>query len=311
MTVPDIKLKIADTVIVCNSKFPQQRFEKAKEIALFYERFKNFFYNGNRRPDIFIRVEMVDKLPQSKRAKDIFVTYHPEDGEENWRLSKKGSAYIFKSPLKDKEQLMFINKTFDEVTAYLLPKEGRGLEWHIADIIYDFLQILLINYFAQRESGIFLHAIGIKDSGGKGYVFAGKSGAGKTTAAKIWYRHSNATVLNDDRIIIRKIRKKFFVYGSPWHGAFSDYLMSRTEEARLRKLFFIHHSPKNTSKPVTSEKAFKLLYPTTFPTFWDGAGLEKMVSFCEGLLRNTPCFRLGFARSKKIIGFIRSLSSKN
>lgn len=308
MKLEKVKLKIADIVITLQSKFPQKGFSPQETKPMFTERFKNFIYDGNERADIVIDIDIVNKLPQPKDIRDIFMVYHPDDGNKNWQLSKKGDTYIFKNFFsKEKEQVMFINRDFNRIKAYLLPKKDKGFVWDFTDIIYDFLQILLINYFAQRNSGIFLHAVGIKDSYGKGYVFTGKSGAGKTTTAKTWHRHSNATVLNDDRVIVRKIKKNFFVYGSPWHGAFSDYLISRTDEARLDKLFFIYHSPKNTAKPVAAEKAFRLLYPTTFPTFWDKQGLEKTISFCEDLVKNISCFHLGLAKDKKAINFVRNI----
>ncbi len=200
---------------------------------------------------------------------------------------------------------MLVNKTFDKVTAYLLPKQNKGLVWNITDIIYDFLQVLLINYFAQRNSGIFTHSVGIKDVDGKGLLFAGKSGAGKSTTARLWHKHSKAMVLNDDRIIVRKVNGKFFIHGSPWHGEFSDYLGSRIETALLKKLFFIHHSPKNIATQIPPKPAFNLLYPALFPTFWDKECLENIAAFCDDLVKNVSCFNLGFAKDKSVIGFVR------
>jgi len=214
-----------------------------------------------------------------------------------------------KSPLEDKKQLMLVNKTFDRVTAYFLPNERKGKVWSTGDIIYDFLQVLLINYFALGKKGIFTHAIGVKDLDGKGLLFAGESGAGKTTTAKLWHSHSKAMVLNDDRVIVRKFKSKFHIYGSPWHGDFGDYLTSRIESASLRNLFFIHHAPKNTTRQISQKEAFNLLYPALFPTFWDKQCLENIVSFCEDLIRNVVCYSLGFVNNKRIIGFVRKINS--
>jgi hypothetical protein len=167
--------------------------------------------------------------------------------------------------------------------------------------------VLLINYFAQRNAGIFTHAIGIRELDGKGLLFAGKSGSGKSTTARLWYKHSKAMVLNDDRIIIRKLKDKFFIYGSPWHGAFSDYLISRIESAPLEKLFFIYRAPKNTVRQIPKKEAFNLLYPTLFPTFWDKGCLENIVSFCQDLIKKTPCYKLGFVNDNRIIRFVRTI----
>jgi len=321
-----IKLKIADTVILMQSEFPlKQLTEEEKKMGLVSERFDNFFYSGKQKPDILIKVNIVNKLPEVTGDEDIFITTHFQDGSENWRLLKEGNAYIYKSPLEDKKQLMVVNKTFDRVDAYLLSKgrwqkaegrrqktESRGQKekefvWNYSDIIYDFLQVLLINYFALKKNGIFTHSVGVRDLDGRGLLFNGKSGCGKSTTARLWHKHSKAMVLNDDRIIVRKFNGKFFIYGSPWHGEFSDYLVSRIESAPLEKLFFIYHAPKNTVKQINEKEAFSLLYPALFPTFWDKECLENIVFSCQDLTKSVPCYKLGFVNDKRVIGFVRRI----
>lgn len=298
------KLKIADVLIRMRSRFPLEQLAKEEREFQAEERFNNFFYSGSQKPHISIDVEIVDKLP-SYSAKPLFITYHFQDKSENWRLLKKADSYIYKSPLKDKKQLMLVNRDFDRVTAYLLPKKDKGKVWTVNDIIYDFLQVLLINYFAQRKEGIFTHSVGIKDLDGAGLLFAGKSGVGKSTTARLWHKHSKATVLNDDRIIVRKADSGFVIYGSPWHGEFSDYLASRIESAPLKNLFFIHHAPRNKLRRVSQKEAFGLLYPALFPTFWDKPCLENIVSFCQDLIKDVFCYSLGFVNDKRIIDFVR------
>lgn len=302
-----VKLKIAEIIIKMQSNFVLEQLTEEKQRLQAVERFKNFFYDGKKEPNILINVEIVNKLPQIRKTEPVFITYHFQDGRENWRLVKKDSIYIYKSPLKDKKQLMFVNETFDRVTAYLLPKKDKGRVWNISDIIYDFLQVLLINYLAQKNSGIFTHAIGVKDLNGRGFLFAGKSGCGKSTTARLWYKHSKAMVLNDDRIIVRKINGGFLIYGSPWHGDFNDYLSSRIESAPLEKLFFIYHSSKNARRRILRKEAFNLLYPAMFPTFWDKECLENIVSFSQDLIRSVPCYCLGFVNDRKVIGFVRKI----
>lgn len=302
-----IKLKIADIVIEMRSAFALE-FKSAEEKKwLHAERYENFFYTGREKPHIVINVKVVDKLPQIKSAKEIFVTFHPEDNAENWRLFQKNGYYIYKTPIEGKRQVMVVNRAFDKVTAYLLPKKNKGWVWDVTDIIYDFLQVLLINYFALHRKGIFVHSVGVKDFDGGGLLFAGKSRSGKSTTAKIWHKHSTAMVLNDDRIIVRKFKNDFFIYGCPWHGDFSDYLSSRIERAMLKKIFFIHHSQKNTALQISPKFAFNLLYPVLFPTFWDKAYLENIALFSQNLIRNMPCYTLGFVNNKEIMQFVRKV----
>jgi hypothetical protein len=303
----EVKLKIADIIIQMQSNFSHEQLSKKEQRLQIPERFNNFSYKGKDKPDIAIKINILDKLPEIRKAEYIFTTYHPDGHNENWRLQKKGNVYIYRCPLENKEQVMLVNETFDRVAAYLLPKKDKARVWNITDIIYDFLQVLLINYFALRKKGIFVHSIGVKDLDGRGLLFAGKSGMGKSTTARLWHKHSRAMVLNDDRIIVRRLKGKFLIYGSPWHGEFSDYLNSRIECAPLDKLFFIYHSSQNTVRQVPVKEAFSMLYPALFPTFWDKRCLENVVSFAENLLKNITCFKLGFVNNKKVIEFVRRI----
>jgi len=303
----EVKLKIADVLIQMKSEFQLQELTEEEKISSRFERFNNFLYEGNDNPDIVIDINIVDVLPESADAEDIFITYHPDGHIENWRLQKKDNSYIYRCPLEGRKQIMFVNKAFDRVTAYLPPKENKARIWNFTYVIYDFLQVLLINYLALNKKGVFVHSIGVKDLDGRGLLFAGKSGAGKSTTARLWHEYSKATVLNDDRIIVRKLNGKFFIYGSPWHGEFGDYLQAHIESAPLEKLFFIYHASKNETQRISEKEAFNLLYPALFPTFWDRGCLENVVSSSWDLVKSVSSFSLGFVNNKEVIEFIRNM----
>ncbi|MBN1405167.1 MAG: hypothetical protein JW946_01455 [Candidatus Omnitrophica bacterium] len=302
----EIKLKIAGIVIRMKSRFAKEKISKKEQKDLFYGRFKSFIYKGKKAADIEIEVDIRQALPRIKKSKDIFITYHPQDGKENWRLFKNRNLYIYECRLKTKKQVMLINKNLNRVKAYLLPKKGKLFVWSFTSIVYDFLQVLLINYCAMKKTGIFIHGIGVKDTDKRGFLFAGPSGAGKTTTARLWHNHSRAFVLNDDRMIARKFGNKFFIYGSPWHGDFSDYLASKVGRALLDKLFFIYHAKKNILSKISEKEAFKLLYTSSFPAFWDKDCLENIASLNTDLINSVKCLKLGFTKNKSIIKFIRN-----
>jgi hypothetical protein len=300
-----LKLRIADAVIEMQSDFGLKELSEEEKRGQRAERFANFFFEGPQKADIRIKVEIVDQLPDIRTTQPVFVTYHFQEGNENWRLHKKNDLYVFRSSLGNRKQLIVINKTFDTAIAYVLPNAMSGRVWEATDIIYDFLQILLIHYFALRNDGIFVHGVGMKDIDGRGLLFAGKSGAGKSTTARIWHTSSKAMVLNDDRIIVRKRKGVFFIFGSPWHGDFSDYLLTRIEGAPLRRCFFIYHSPRNRLRKVAGMEAFSRFYPSLFPAFWDKTCLEHTSSFAMDLIARVPCFMLGFKNDTGVIDFVR------
>ena len=255
--------------------------------------------------DIVIQVEPVAKLPAQVKAEHLFTTIHYDNNEENWSFCRRGRGFVYSCPLKDKEHVVFLDKDFTGGRAFLLNKR-LDRAWKASDLIYDFLQVLLIAYMAQRGSGVILHAAGIRD-GKKGFLFAGKSGAGKSTSSRIWHKNAKATVLNDDRIIIRKAGGRFFMHSAPWHGEFDDYLASHTRPVRLDHLFIIHHARENQAQLLPAARAFGAIYPVLFPVFWDKELLGRQVSFCAEMLESVPVRRMGWVNDARVIGFVRAL----
>ncbi|MBU0502966.1 MAG: hypothetical protein ABH882_05050 [Candidatus Omnitrophota bacterium] len=302
-----VRLKIAGVTVEIKSAFYHEAFHKGEENPWFKQFFSNFVSRENVKSDIKIDVKVENFLPKLSGAIDVFKVIHPQDRTENWQVLKKNGFYIYKTVAKDKEQVTYFNKAFDRARVYVLPKKDKGLVWNVADLTYDFLQVLFINYFAQRKSGIFLHGAGIRDSNGKGLVFMGRSGAGKTTLARTWHEHSRAEVLNDDHVIVRKVKGRFFIYGSPWCGEFRGFQNSYIGRAELDKLFFIYQYTNNTVKAISSAEAFKLLYPNIFPNFWDRKLTENIIFLGLDLVKNMPCLSLGLIKSKSIIPFVRSI----
>jgi hypothetical protein len=301
-----MRLKIAELIIEIRSHFDLLTTSNQARWIHSVSKYKNFIYEGNKRTDITIEIKLTEKLPVIRNTTPLFTNYNIFDGQENWSLSKNGSRYIYQGLIEKSEHVMIVCKDFSSIEAYLvsdiMKPKGRNLE-----AIYDFMQILLMGYLAQRKYGFFVHSCGIKDIDGKGIVFAGKSGAGKSTTARLWYAHSKAKVLNDDRIIVLKKKDNYFIYTSPWHGDFYSYFREKMDPAPLCALFFIYHSQNNKVKRLTENEAFKIFYTTIFPTFWDKNWLENTAKLATDMLEKTPSFKLGFIKDKSIINYVRGV----
>ena len=293
-----IKLKIAEIIIELKSKFPVQPLESA-----YGWRCASFIYRGNKKPRISFNIELRENLPLVKRGNKIFIAIHPLSKDVNWILYQDNDKYIIEKYVPQKEQVAILNKDFKKGIIYLLSKD-IDKRYELEAIIYDLLQIILINYLADKK-GIFVHGIGLKDVDDSGFLFIGPTQSGKSTTARLWHKYSKAKVLNDDRVIIRKVKGKFFIFGTPWHGDFNDYLKSVPDKAELKNLFFIYHHSRHRLDYLKSAKAFKHLYPNIFPTFWNKEGLSKQTTLCQDLTKTKPCFYLGFKKNKSVISFVR------
>jgi hypothetical protein len=308
----EFNLQIAGISIHIQSDFAIMKFDRKRERFYPFNLLNNLSSRRKKKPDILIKVMLTKNLPQFNNTKLVFSSNFSDD-TGNLYIFKKGKSYIYihKQALKDKnrfmgyrEKMMLTNKTYSRATVYLLPRQRTAWVWHINDIIGSFLQILLMNYLTLKKDGIFIHSAGIKNPDGCGLLFAGKSGAGKTTLAHFFYKYTKAVVLNDDRIIVRKINRQFFIYSSPWYGEFDSYHTSKIKPVPLKKIFFIYKMKKNVIRKKSPKEAFALLYSLIFPPFWDRRCLVNLSYLTQDLVKNIPCFILGLRKNKKVIEMI-------
>jgi hypothetical protein len=168
---------------------------------------------------------------------------------------------------------------------------------------YPLDELLLIHFLAQGK-GVEVHACGVIDSQGRGHLFVGQSGAGKTTMARLWHGESEVTILSDDRIILRKAGDAFWMYGSPWHG---DAGLASPEGAPLDGIFFLQKGEKNKRLPQRKADAMGRLLACSFLPFHNPRALEFLVGFFAEIVSTVPCDELLFFPDERIVKFIREL----
>lgn len=188
------------------------------------------------------------------RASYSVLTEHPEDkpvfeSGGLWRLSSRHGrpCFRFVSPyfgtIPYKEACLTADFSSGEVR---LHKPYFSASQHIYPLEYPLDELLILHLLSQRR-GVEVHACGIIDAEGRGHVFIGHSGAGKTTLARLWATHPNVTILSDDRIILRRTGDAYRIYGTPWHG---EAHFACTAEAPLASLIRIGHGSQHVLTPL-------------------------------------------------------------
>ena len=163
-------------------------------------------------------------------------------------------------------------------------------------------EIYIINLLG-RSYGACLHACGVIDQG-QGLVFAGYGGAGKSTTARIWQDHTNAAVLNDDRLIVRYIDGVYWVYGTPWHGLGG---VASPAGAPLEKIFILKQGNENQAKRLSPAAAASELLVRSVAPFWDHRGMEFTLGFLSDLCQQIPCYELNFLPEPSMVDFVQCL----
>jgi hypothetical protein len=131
-----------------------------------------------------------------------------------------------------------------------------------------------------RAGALVLHGAALADGGGA-YVFAGHSGAGKSTISGL-AESAGARVLSDDRTILVPEGGGVRAWGTPWHGT---YQRGENEARPLRAIYLLVQSSEDRVVPLRAAVALqelfvRLIQPTIAPEEVAGSldALERIVT---------------------------------
>ncbi len=127
-------------------------------------------------------------------------------------------------------------------------------------------------------------------NGGKGYMFLGKSGTGKSTHARLWMRYVAETdLLNDDNPVVRMYEDGARVYGSPWSGKTPCY---RNEDVPLGGVVLLSQAPFNKIVRLRGVEAFAALVPSISGMRWDKKVADGLFRTENALVKRMPLWYL-------------------
>jgi hypothetical protein len=162
-------------------------------------------------------------------------------------------------------------------------------------------QILLARLLADRQ-GCILHAAGMILNG-QGLLFAGHSGAGKSTI--VTQLRPYGEILCDDRNILRRYPEGWRVFGTWSHGDVPDV---SPNSAPLRAILLLEQASFNRLTPITDRgeivrrMPFLIIKPLVDAGWW-----EKTLDLVGHIAREVPVYRLQFDRSGRVIDVLQEL----
>lgn len=148
---------------------------------------------------------------------------------------------------------LVVDSAFSNATAYLHPSSP-----HFSRALSAMIRILYAQA-ALPYGGISIHAACISLLG-KGFLFLGKSGTGKSTHARRWLQaFPGSSLLNDDNPVLRLVDGTVMVYGTPWSGKTPCY---KNEAVPVAAMVRLRQSPVNRFLPLDGPVAFTALLPS-------------------------------------------------
>ena len=155
---------------------------------------------------------------------------------------------------------------------------------------------LILYYLTVMTGDIMIHASGMNYSG-KGYLFSGISGKGKSTMAGLW-QDTGAKVIHDDRLIIRKSGSSYTMYNTPVYN--NDEPMA----SPLNRIFLIDHATSNYIVPVDGALAVSLVMANCIQHNWGQEIIAKLLGAVSVMCETIPTARLYFLPDKSVTELI-------
>lgn len=149
--------------------------------------------------------------------------------------------------------IMTVDAAFSRATAYL-----RSADPFVGMVLASMLRILYAQAVLGHD-GVSVHASCVCLQG-RGYLFLGKSGTGKSTHARLWAKaFSGCSLLNDDNPVLRIEDGTLMVYGTPWSGKTPCYKNACCPVAGIVRL---QQAVANRFALLDGPEAFTALLPS-------------------------------------------------
>lgn len=229
-----------------------------------------------------------------------------------WKMYRAGEDYYAaltyhsESRAAQAQSVLRANPAWDDLTL-TEQRAGAPLRLRSGQAWQSLLNIgageLILRTAILFTGGLVFHASGLDDNG-KGIVFIGHAGAGKSTQVGLWSQEPGVIAMNDDRVAVRVEARGAMCYGTPWGGT-AD--IARNHAAPLAALIVLEQAPENAIQPLAPAAAASLLTARAFLPYWDTALMLRAMANLNAILARVPIYRLRCRPEPAVIPLVRSV----
>ena len=292
------------------------------------ERFRAFTVSGDQEPDLLVEVEVGSgEIPAA--AVKVFDAQLMEEvpggvrntGEPFWEIFAGKEAIYARVYLQDSERIPVLAMPHGakrwQIFAGVTGSGGSQSDGSqtdgsqsgvagsgVVDPLPYPLDGLLLYFLFSQGGDIMIHGSGVV-AGGRGWIFTGRSGSGKTTMARIFDRAGDR-VIHDDRLVLRREGSGWVMHNTP------VYRNDEPRSAPLDHLWVIRHGPANVSEPVAGAEAVSMILANCIQQNWDREAASRLAAAADDLASSVRVSRLSFLPDDSIRDYLllRSTADK-
>lgn len=151
-------------------------------------------------------------------------------------------------------------------------------------------ELLMVGFYSHMslQSALLMHASAVAYEG-KSIVFTASSGVGKTTQVELWAKYKGATILNGDKVFLKREEDGIHAWGSPWKGS-SPY--AENASAPLRAIVALEQAEENSIQKLEGLEVLEYVVPHVFFPSWDERCEQAVLTFLDQVLGETEVYLL-------------------
>jgi len=176
------------------------------------------------------------------------------------------------------------------------PAAGRGRIRQTANpYSIDAVLRIVHTLVLAKQGGFLLHsASAIRN--GKAFLFAGISGAGKTTISRL--APADVTLLTDEISYVRKRDNGYIAFGTPFTGELAK--LGENRSAPVEALYLLAQGPENRIETVTAADAGRQLLANMLFFAEDQEFVHRAFNAACNFVDRVPVFRLTFVPDARV-----------
>lgn len=150
---------------------------------------------------------------------------------------------------------------------------------------------MLLYAFSSVSYGVLEMHASVTVRNGKGYLFLGHSGTGKSTHSRLWQQaFPDAWLLNDDNPVLRLLTDHTVrVYGSPWSGKTPCY---KQADVPVGGIVQLRQAPQNTIRPLRLPEAYAFMLSSCSGLKIQPEMMDALYQTISQIIQTVPVYQL-------------------
>lgn len=166
---------------------------------------------------------------------------------------------------------------------------------------FHFSALLAIELVLLKNKAFQLHS-SIVEWNRKGILFTAPSGTGKSTQAELWKKYEQATIINGDKALIRKIDDKFIAYGSPYAGTSNIYT---NFSVPVCAIVVLEQGTGNALEIMNPLLAFTKLYSESTVNAWNSDFVNEFMNLLYNLVETVPVYHFSCRPDQEAVSVVK------